>query len=157
MHGPLNSKARYALRALVLLARSAPEPLGGHAIAEGIAAPRKFVEAILGELVGGQLVESQRGRGGGYRLARAPQAVTVADVLEAIRSKADLPVCARFERSCRGCGLPELCRIRAAFEAAHAASRAILAQVTLVELADHADPSTTLLEPDPPKETPGQR
>ncbi|MDQ1689134.1 MAG: hypothetical protein QOK42_2109, partial [Frankiaceae bacterium] len=46
--------------------------------------PRKFLEAILGELRRAGLVQSQRGVEGGYRLARPAWSITIADVLRAV-------------------------------------------------------------------------
>lgn len=56
--------------------------------AEAIAAaqdiPHKFLEGILGDLRRGGLVASRRGGNGGYRLARAADTITVADVIRAV-------------------------------------------------------------------------
>lgn len=56
--------------------------------AEAIAAvqgiPHKFLEGILGDLRRGGVVDSRRGGGGGYRLAREAAEITVADVIRAV-------------------------------------------------------------------------
>ena len=56
--------------------------------AEAIAAvqeiPHKFLEGILGDLRRGGIVDSRRGGGGGYRLAREAGEITVADVIRAV-------------------------------------------------------------------------
>jgi Rrf2 family protein len=67
----LTQRSRYALRALIFIARSggmAPVPIS--AIAADQHLPRKFLEAILLDLKNGGLVTSYRGKAGGYRLAR---------------------------------------------------------------------------------------
>lgn len=46
--------------------------------------PHKFLEGILGDLRRAGIVDSRRGGGGGYRLARDARAVTVADVIRAV-------------------------------------------------------------------------
>lgn len=46
--------------------------------------PHKFLEGILGDLRRAGIVDSRRGGGGGYRLARAAGAITVADVIRAV-------------------------------------------------------------------------
>src|SRR2546421_8601055 len=52
------------------------------AAAQGI--PMKFLENILSELRRSGLVGSRRGAEGGYWLARAPQAITIADIIRAV-------------------------------------------------------------------------
>lgn len=46
--------------------------------------PHKFLEGILGDLRRAGIVDSRRGGGGGYRLARAASAITVADLIRAV-------------------------------------------------------------------------
>ncbi|WP_084078492.1 Rrf2 family transcriptional regulator [Demequina sp. NBRC 110057] len=81
----ISAKADYAVRAAAELAAS---PDGAPRTAEDLAAtqqvPRKFLEAILTALRGAGLVVSQRGLGGGYRLARPADEVSVADVVRAV-------------------------------------------------------------------------
>src|SRR5206468_518783 len=87
----LSQKAKYALRALVELARahigaqahgpSAGEQLTSGELALRADAPRKFLEAILLELSRNAIVVSRRGKFGGYTLARAPEQITFAEVI----------------------------------------------------------------------------
>lgn len=46
--------------------------------------PHKFLEGILGDLRRAGIIDSRRGGGGGYRLARAASAITVADLIRAV-------------------------------------------------------------------------
>lgn len=46
--------------------------------------PHKFLEGILGDLRRAGIVDSRRGGGGGYRLARDASAITVADLIRAV-------------------------------------------------------------------------
>ena len=78
----VSAKADYAVRALVELAASG-SPLKGDAIAEAQQIPLRFLENILGELRHAGLVRSQRGREGGYWLARPAEEITIADVVRA--------------------------------------------------------------------------
>jgi Rrf2 family protein len=78
----VSAKADYAVRALAELA-SSDTPLKGDAIAEAQDIPLRFLENILGELRHAGLVRSQRGREGGYWLARPAEEITVADVIRA--------------------------------------------------------------------------
>src|SRR5690606_16072247 len=78
----ISQKARYALRALLALARPGHgRPLMISQIAAEQKIPKKFLEQILLELKAGGLVQSRRGRTGGYELIRPPEEVTFGDVL----------------------------------------------------------------------------
>lgn len=80
----ISAKTDYAVRALLSLAANAPELVKVDVIVRDQGLPRKFVEAILGELRRAGLVRSQRGADGGYALARAADEITIGAVLRAV-------------------------------------------------------------------------
>lgn len=80
----ISAKVDYAVRALVALAATDGELLSGVELANSQGLPPKFLEGILAELRRGRLVMSQRGAVGGYRLARAATAISIADVMRVI-------------------------------------------------------------------------
>ena len=80
----ISAKVDYAVRAAVELAAAESPPLKGELIAQAQNIPLKFLENILGELKHAGLVRSQRGTEGGYWLARAPEDVTIADIIRAV-------------------------------------------------------------------------
>ncbi|MEO8501145.1 MAG: Rrf2 family transcriptional regulator [Vicinamibacteria bacterium] len=81
----LTSKSEYALLALVYLARHADEGfLSVESIATAQDIPRKFLEHILLTLKRGRYVRSQKGASGGYCLARAPEKISLAEVIRRI-------------------------------------------------------------------------
>ncbi|MEV0982204.1 MULTISPECIES: Rrf2 family transcriptional regulator [unclassified Streptomyces] len=82
----ISARADYAVRAVLELAvrQEGDDPLKAEAIAAAQAIPHKFLEGILGDLRRAGIVDSRRGGGGGYRLAREASAVTVADVIRAV-------------------------------------------------------------------------
>lgn len=80
----ISAKTDYAVRALLNLAASAPELVKVDSIVKEQGLPRKFVEAILGELRRAGLVRSQRGADGGYALARPADEITIGSVLRAV-------------------------------------------------------------------------
>jgi Rrf2 family protein len=81
----ISSKGHYALQALFDLAtQKTDEPVKIASIAGRQEIPQKFLELILSSLKQGGFVESQRGAGGGYHLARVPEAITVGEVLRFI-------------------------------------------------------------------------
>lgn len=81
----ISARADYAVRAAVqLAAASEAGPLKAEAIADAQEIPHKFLESILGDMRRGGLVASQRGLRGGYRLARPPESISVADVIRVV-------------------------------------------------------------------------
>ncbi|MGX5182338.1 RrF2 family transcriptional regulator [Streptomyces avermitilis] len=81
----ISARADYAVRAVLELAvRQDDGPVKAEAIAAEQDIPHKFLEGILGDLRRGGLVASRRGGNGGYRLARAADTITVADVIRAV-------------------------------------------------------------------------
>jgi Rrf2 family protein len=79
----LSARVDYALRAMSeLAAADAPRTVDQLSAAQHI--PNKYLESILGELRRGGLLRSQRGPEGGYRLARAADAISIADVIRAL-------------------------------------------------------------------------
>jgi Rrf2 family protein len=80
----VTAKVDYALRALVELAAADGATIKGERLATLQQVPLKFLENILAELRRAGIVGSQRGAEGGYRLQRAADDVSVADVIRAV-------------------------------------------------------------------------
>lgn len=93
----VSAKADYTLRAMAELAEArarSQEPeqsrsnawdtLTGVEISEAQGIPRKFLQNILFDLNRAGLCKTQRGAGGGYRLAREPGEITLADIIRAV-------------------------------------------------------------------------
>lgn len=81
----VSAKADYALRAMAELAAAEGDgSLTGAGISAAQDIPRKFLQNILSDLTRAGLARTQRGAGGGYRLARPPQEITLADVIRAV-------------------------------------------------------------------------
>jgi Rrf2 family protein len=82
----ISARADYAVRAVLELAvrQGDGDPVKAEAIAAAQDIPHKFLEGILGDLRRAGVVDSRRGGGGGYRLAREATRITVADVIRAV-------------------------------------------------------------------------
>jgi Rrf2 family protein len=79
-------KAQYAIKALVKLALTGgSEPVQAREIAEFGAIPAKFLEQVMHDLRQAGLVTSQRGKRGGYLLAREAGDITFAEVIDTIQ------------------------------------------------------------------------
>jgi len=79
----LSQTAEYAIRAVVYLAANADASHVTRNIAEATRVPPGYLAKVLQSLVRNRVVSSQRGLGGGFKLARAASAISVLDVLEA--------------------------------------------------------------------------
>jgi Rrf2 family protein len=82
----VSTRGDYACRALLSLALHGDElgPTSVRDIAERTGLPQPYLEQILLALKGAGLVRSKRGVGGGYVLARAPELITLGDVVSAV-------------------------------------------------------------------------
>ncbi|MCX4093811.1 RrF2 family transcriptional regulator [Nocardia sp. alder85J] len=80
----ITARVDYAVRALLEIARAEPAAAKADTIAAAQAIPPKILETVLAELRRAELVRSRRGPDGGYRLARPPALISVADVIRAV-------------------------------------------------------------------------
>ncbi len=133
----LTQKAKYALRALAVLAVvKGPGPLPIHEVAERAHAPHKFLEAILLELRRHGVLESTRGKSGGYALARAPEAISLGHVIRILDGPLAPIPCASLTayRPCQDCVEPERCAIRRLMRRVRDATAEILDSATVADL-----------------------
>jgi Rrf2 family protein len=95
----LSSEGRYALRALLYLARADAQVTADRISAEA-SIPRRLLARIMARLSRAGLVESNQGRGGGSRLARPPQEITLRDAVEAAEGPFGVTRCIMQDRAC---------------------------------------------------------
>ena len=89
----LSTKGKYGLYAMFYLAQhegSGPQPL--KAVAE-IGVPEDYLEQLLGNLRRAGLVTTVRGAQGGYQLAKAPEDITVGDIIDATEGPLSISEC----------------------------------------------------------------
>src|SRR5438105_12412926 len=86
---PFSAKAEYACRAMLELAarHGDPQPVRLKAIADAHGIPQRFLVQILLQLKTAGLVASVRGAAGGYQLARAPDRISLADIINAVTDR----------------------------------------------------------------------
>ncbi|KRB42645.1 MAG: Rrf2 family transcriptional regulator [Pseudomonadota bacterium] len=133
----LSQKARYALRALVELARADGAQVTSGELASRADAPRKFLEAILLELARNKVVVSRRGKFGGYTLAREAAQISFAEVIRIIDGPLALAPCvSRLSfRKCDDCPDLATCSLREALLRARDATSEVLEGYSLAEAA----------------------
>jgi Rrf2 family protein len=125
----LSSEGRYALRALVYLAR-AGERVTADRISTEAHVPRRLLARILARLSHAGLVQSEQGRGGGSRLARPADKITLREAVEAVEGPFGVVRCIMEDRAC-GEGAP--CALHEAWEEGQKAILEYLGTQTLEE------------------------
>lgn len=138
----LSKRTQYGLRALYALARSYGQgPVLISHLAEEEAIPKKFLEQILLALKSFGLVESKKGKGGGYSLVRPPERITLASVIRLMEGPlAPLPCASetRF-RKCDECVDIETCGTRMVMREVRDAIAGILDSTTLAMVCEKVD------------------
>lgn len=134
----LSQRTRYALRALVALARNDGGQLSAGELSTRADAPRKFLEAIMLELSHCQIVVSRRGKYGGYTLSRPPSEISFAEVIRVMDGPLALASCvspARGFLKCADCPDFDTCCLREALGKARDATADVLEAYTLAQAA----------------------
>jgi Rrf2 family protein len=142
----LSQKARYALRAMVELARvGRDQQMTAGEIAVRADAPRKFLEAILLELARRGLILSRRGKFGGYVLAKPPAEISFAEVIRVIDGPLALAPCVSQMafRKCDDCPDLETCALRPALRRARDATAQVLEAYSLADAAADSEGART--------------
>lgn len=130
----ISQKAKYAFHALLALARAEESLIVGEIAAqEGI--PRKFLEQILLELKRHGIVQSRRGKYGGYGLLMPADRITFGQVLRILDGPiAPLPCLSRIAyRRCADCPTEESCEIRRVFAMVAHSAREVLDRTTIAD------------------------
>jgi Rrf2 family transcriptional regulator, iron-sulfur cluster assembly transcription factor len=134
----LTRRADYAIRTVICLGR---ETSGGWlpapAIARLMGVPGRFLPQIMQDLVRAGLVEAALGRGGGYRLVRAPSEISLLEIIEAVEGDARRRTCVLSSGSCDP-GHP--CDVHALFATAQDALLERLADATVQDAISQSEP-----------------
>jgi Rrf2 family protein len=133
----LTAKGKYSLKALAHLATLDPETTSQAVdIAKTNGIPKKFLDAILGELRHAGIVQSQKGPGGGYRLARVPSEIRIGQVIRTIDGPLAPIACASRTayEPCRDCSDVKACSVRLMMTRVRDAISDVLDSVTLADM-----------------------
>lgn len=137
----LSSRAKYATRALLdLTFRYDGAPVHLQDIAERQSIPQKFLEQILLSLKRMGFVQSRKGPGGGYTLAKSPSEITLGAVVRAIDGPlAPISCVSKTGYMECGCPEPETCGLRQAWQQARDALAMVLDNTTFADLRDRQE------------------
>lgn len=100
----ITRRTDYAVRMVLELARRGGKPLSVRVLAESQDIPYAFARGIQRDLTTAGLVRTQRGAYGGAVLARAPNDISLLDVIRATQSTQSGAVCTRDSASCERMG-----------------------------------------------------
>lgn len=130
----VSTRGRYALRVLVDLAeQDSNRYITLREIAERQDISEKYLESIVKDLVKARLLDGLRGKGGGYRLERAPEEIGVLDVLNL--TEGSLAPVACLDEGAKLCSRASSCRTLPLWEGLNKVVRDYLGNYTVRDLA----------------------
>ena len=97
----------YAFRILLYLGLVTTKPVSAERIARQLEIPQSFAQKILRKLVTAQVLAAKPGCGGGFTLAKEPNAISMMDVIKAVQGSILISPCAADRDNClRSVGCP---------------------------------------------------
>lgn len=115
----ISNKCKYAIKALIHIARYSDDnkAVMTSDIASEQKIPRKFLEIILRDLRNNRILESRRGKDGGFRLLRPAEEINLTEIMRIIDGPIAMLPCVslNYYRSCDECD-ENNCEIKAVFE-----------------------------------------
>jgi Rrf2 family nitric oxide-sensitive transcriptional repressor len=129
----LTSYSNYAMRSLQLAALKAPALVRIDDVARIHNLSRPHIMKIVHELGKAGYLETVRGRGGGFRLARPPEDIVVGDVIRITEGTLDIVECFNPEKNT--CPLIGICILSRKMQEATAAFMAVLDDLTIADIA----------------------
>jgi Rrf2 family protein len=133
----LTKRGDYAIRAMLALGRGRGARLSTPSMAASMNIPVRFLPQVMGDLARAGLVRSTAGRSGGYELARAPEAIDLLMIIEAVEGDTRRRTCVLRGGPCRRDGV---CDVHEPFALAQDALRGQLSAVSLADLAVTPEP-----------------
>ena len=129
----VTSKGRYALRIMIYLAQHSDEGyISLKTISDRTELSMKYLEMIVGNRKKAQLVDSTRGKEGGYKLSRKPEEYTVGEILNCIED--NLAPVACIKAGSINCDRSDACLTVPMWKELDDITNAYLATVTLTDL-----------------------
>ncbi len=134
----LSMKAKYALKALVVLVQNGNKQMQVKAIASEANVPYKFLEAILAELKNRNIVNSRRGATGGYTLAQDSRKIMAGDIIRMMDGPLAPIRCASMTayQACDDCPSENDCSIHDVMKDVRAALSSVLDKRSIHDLAN---------------------
>ena len=137
----LTNKGKYGLKALAHLASLPPgQTAQSIEIATANNIPKKFLDAILGELRVAGIISTKKGKGGGYRLAREPSKISVGSAVRVLDGPLAPIGCASRTayKPCLDCKDVHACAVRAMMTEVRDVSARVLDNTSVEEMCRRA-------------------
>ncbi|WP_375382727.1 SUF system Fe-S cluster assembly regulator [uncultured Sphingomonas sp.] len=129
----LSSLADYAIVMMCAAARHGLDArLNATRLAEETRVPLPTAQKLVSRLAAAGLIESTRGTGGGFVLARPAGAISLADIIEAVEGRIALTTC--VDTQTHDCALDHHCSVKPHWGVVNEAVRGALAGVSLAQL-----------------------
>lgn len=138
----LSKKTKYALKASIALARRYGQgPVLISEIARTERIPKKFLELILLELKNSRILDSKKGKGGGYFLSRPPEQITFGQVVRIAEGPlAPLPCVSQTAyRRCEECVDEQFCELRIVMKEVRDSTAKVLDHTNLKDALERSD------------------
>lgn len=129
----VSARTQYAIRAMTHLARMVERSATAAEIAQAEGIPAKYLEGILSRLTVTGLIESERGKNGGYRITMDPGSISMLSIVEAMDGTVKPVACVDTADSCV---FGEGCRPRKFWTGLKEAIDAYLAERTLKDVSE---------------------
>lgn len=139
----ISTRGRYAIRILLDLAEHADGaliPMKEVAARQGISL--KYIERIMPALRNSGLIESTHGIGGGYRLAKPPETLTLWEILSL--AEGDLAPVACLETGAEPCGRAPICKTLPVWQGYYALTKDYFSNLTLADLLKQPESGETI-------------
>ena len=133
----ISNKCKYAIKALIYI--SSASETGNSIMTSSIAhsqkIPRKFLESILRDLRNNGILESRRGKDGGFRLLKPAEQISITEVIRIMDGPIALLPCVslNYYRSCDTCE-EQNCKVKGVFEQVRDRSLEVLNNTSIQSL-----------------------
>jgi len=127
----ISTRSRYGLRAMVAMSSQDGGILSCEEIAEKEGISKKYLDRILAALRRASLIESRRGQGGGYCLARRPDEIRLDEVVSVLEQGLDVIPCMEDPAECEKTGS---CKTRQVWQTVASVLEDTLGKITLADI-----------------------
>lgn len=134
----ISSFTDYSLRVLIQVAIRHPQKVTIDEVATSYSISRNHLIKVINELARAGFISTQRGRGGGFVLARPPNRITISEVVKFGEEGAPLIEC--FDPVNNRCAITPVCKMKSMFGEAMRAFHAVLAGYTIADVCQKPEP-----------------
>lgn len=137
----LTARGKYGLKAMVHLAQLKPDTTAqATEIASANDIPKKFLDAILGDLRKAGLIVAKKGPGGGYALAKRPREINVGTIIRSLDGPLAPIACASRTayEPCKDCKDVKRCAVRITMTTVRDAMSDVLDRLTVADMVKSA-------------------